>query len=230
MNAVDAILWNNCSRGDDAACRELILSYLYLVKTWARRISRIATWTSQEDLIQEGVIGLINAVRKFDPNRNVPFERYASPYIRGAILDSSDLTRELARRQQEICGKIKRVAAQLTKILQRNPTIEEVADETSLTPEQILNAIDAMGVAFAGELSSADEAQASYGVQSPQQETAVLIHDALSRLSERERSVVTCYYLEDQSHEEIARRFNLTVSNVIKIRQRAIKKLRKYLT
>src|SRR6185295_12443544 len=230
MNAVDAILWNNCNRGDDAACRELILSYLYLVKAWARRISRMATWTSQEDLIQDGVIGLINAVRNFDPNRNVPFERYASPYIRGAIFDSSDLTRELARRQQEICGKIKRVAAQLTRILQRNPTIEEVADETSLTPEQIFNAIDAMGVAFAGELSNAEEAQASYGVQRPQQETAALIHDALARLNERERSVVTCYYLEDQSHEEIARRFNLTVSNVIKIRQRAIKKLRKYLT
>jgi len=230
MNSVDAILWINCSRGDDAACRELILSYLYLVKIWARRISRMANWTSQEDLIQDGVIGLINAVRNFDPSRKVPFERYASPYIRGAILDSSDLTRELARRQQEICGNIKRVAAQLTKILQRNPTIDEVADETSLTPEQIRNAIDAMGVAFAGELSSAEEAEAAYGVQRPQQETAVVIHDALSRLTERERSVVTCYYLEDQSHEEIARRFNLTVSNVIKIRQRAINKLRKYLT
>ena len=230
MNAADAILWNNCSRGDDSACRELILSYLYLVKTWARRISRMANWTSQEDLIQDGAIGLINAVRKFDPNRNVPFERYASPYIRGAILDSSDVTRELARRQQEICGKIKRVAAQLTKMLQRNPTIDEVADETSLTPEQILNAIDAMGVAFAGELSSAEETQAAYGVQRPQQETGALLHDALSRLSERERSVVTSYYLEDRPHEEIARRLGLTESNVSKIRQRAIKKLREYLT
>src|SRR4029078_2534890 len=149
-----------------------------------------------------------------DPNRNVPFERYASPYIRGAILDSSDVTRKLARRQQEICAKIKRVAAQLTKILRRSPTLEEVADETSLTPEQILNAIDAMGVAFAGELSGAEEPEAEYGVERPQQETAALIHDALSRLSERERSVVTCYYLEDQPHEEIARRLGLTESNV----------------
>jgi len=230
MNAADAILWNNCSRGDDSACRELILSYLYLVKTWARRISRMANWTSQEDLIQDGAIGLINAVRKFDPNRNVPFERYASPYIRGAIFDSSDVTRELARRQQEICAKIKRVAAQLTEILQRIPTIEEVAHETSLTPEQIRNALDAVGVAFAGELSRREEPEAEYGVQRPQQETAVLIHDALSRLSERERSVVTYYYLEDQSDAEIARRLGLTESNVSKIRQRAIKKLRKYLT
>jgi RNA polymerase sigma factor for flagellar operon FliA len=229
MNEDELRLWKRYSQGNEAAHKELILSYLYLAKIWARRISRIASWANQEDLLQEGVIGLINAIRGFDPSRDVPFERYANQYIRGAILDSSELTRELTRRQQEICRIIKHADAELTRVLQRNPTIEEVADETGLSVEQMTNAICAMGIAFAREPLDAEEPPAPIRVELAQQERTIVIQDALSRLSKRERSVVICYYWEDQSHEEIARRLELTVSNATKIRQRAIRKLRKEL-
>ncbi len=230
MNEAELVLWTNCRQGNDAACKELTLSYLYLVKKWARRISRIANWANQEDLIQDGVIGLINAVKKFDPNRGVAFERYASPYIRGAIFDSSELTRELARRQEEICRKVKRADVELAKMLQRNPTVTEVADKTGLSVDQIMNAIDAMGVAFAGELCDADEPSASGGVEPARQETVVVIQDAVSRLSEREQSIVSSYYWQDQSHGEIANRLGLSTHNVTKIRQRALYKLRELLS
>lgn len=229
MNEEELSLWKNYSQGDEAAHKELILSYLYLVKIWVRRISRVANWANQEDLIQEGVIGLINAIRNFDSSRDVPFERYANHYIRGAILDSSELTRDLPRRQEEICRKIKSVDAELTKMLQRNPTIDEVAERTGFSVEQINNAIDAMGVAFAREQCDKEEPSALSSIESASQERTVVIQDALSRLSKREQSVVICYYWEDQSHEEIAQRLELTVSNATKIRQRAIRKLRKLL-
>lgn len=229
MNEAELALWTDCGQGIEAACKELILSYFYLVKKWARRISRIANWANQEDLIQDGVIGLINAIKKFDPHRGVAFERYASPYVRGAIFDSSELTRDLARRQEEICRKIKRADIELTRTLERNPTVDEVAHNTGLSVDQIMNAIDAMGVAFARELNDANEPSSTGGVQPARQERAAVIQDALARLSEREQSVIDFYYWQGQSHEEIARQLGLTVSNSSQIRKRAIRKLRKLL-
>jgi RNA polymerase sigma factor (sigma-70 family) len=222
-------LWERYRQGDDVAREELILAYLYLVKAWAKRITRFANWANQEDLVEEGIIGLIKAIERFDLETGVEFKYFAKDYIRGTIFDSSELTRGLARQQEEFYRKIKYVDSVLTRTLQRNPTIEEVADETGLSVEQIMFAIDAMGVAFAGELPDVQEPAAVGRVEFPRQEQAAIIQDVLARLSEREQSIVVDYYWEDQSHDDIAQSHGLSVSNVIKIRQRAVKKLRQLL-
>jgi RNA polymerase sigma factor (sigma-70 family) len=229
MTEDELSLWERYRNGDDVAREELILAYLYLVKVLAKRISRMANWANQEDLIEEGIIGLIKALERFDPKMGVGFKYFAKDYIRGTIFDSSEITRGLARQQEESYRKIKHVESALTRTLQRNPTIEEVACETGLSVEQIMFAIDAMGVAFAEELPDAQEPSAVSRVELPPQEQAAIIQDGLSRLSEREQSIVVSYYWEDQSHDEIAQSHGLSVSNVIKIRQRAVKKLRQLL-
>ena len=150
-------LWERYRQGDEVAREELILAYLYLVKAWAKQISRFANWANQEDLIEEGIVGLIKAIERFDLEKGVAFKYFAKDYVRGTIFDSSELTRGLARQQEEFYRKIKHVDSVLTRKLQRNPTIEEVADETGLSVEQIMFAIDAMGVAFAGELPDVHE-------------------------------------------------------------------------
>ena len=215
-------LWERFSRGDEPARKELILFYLPLVEEWAKRISRAASWADLKDLKQDGVMGLMKAIERFDPGRGVEFKYFARTYIRGAIFDGSELTRDLARQQEEICRKINRVEADLIKTLQRNPTVEEIAERTALTVEQIRNAVDAMGIAFAGALPDSED----HPVETPQSETAMLVRDALSQLKEREALILTYYYLEGQPPQEIAKRLGLTVSNVTKIRQRAIIKLR----
>src|SRR5262245_886620 len=229
MRADEVSLWKRCVCGDDAAKNELVLIYLALAEVIAKRIARSAGWANWEDLRQDGVIGLIKAVRRFDPHRGVEFRVFAKRYIRGEIFDSSELTRDLARRQQEIHRKVRLAEQVLTSTLQRNPTIEEVAEEAELTIEQIRNAIDAMDVAFAGELPANYQSPAFEGFEDANQEMKILIEDALSRLSEREQSIVIYYYWEGASHDEIARRLRLTASNVAKIRQRAIVKLSKQL-
>lgn len=222
-------LWDRLGQGDEEARKELILSYLPLVEVLAKRIARSTGWANWEDLRQDGVIGLIKATAKFDAGRGAQFKTFAKHYIRGAIFDSSELTRELARRQEEVCRKIRQAEDELTKTLQRNPTIEEIAKKTELTIDQIQNAIDAMGLAFAGEFPDAKDLSVLNRVEAAQQEETILIQDALSQLGEREGEILTSYYLEDQQPQEIARRLGLTVSNVTKIRQRAIIKLRKLL-
>lgn len=229
MTEDEVKLWDRYRQGDEAAREELILTYLYIVKVWAKRISRAANWANQEDLIADGIIGLIRALERFDIRMGVAFKYFARDYVRGTIFDGSELTRGLARQQEETYRKIKYAELTLTRSLQRNPTIEEVAEHTRLSVEQIKFAIDAMGVAFAGELPNIEEPAAANVVLVPRQEQAAVVQDALSRLNDREKSIIACYYWEDKSHDEIAQSHGLTVSNVIKIRQRALVKLREML-
>lgn len=229
MNADELSLWTRCRQGEEAARKELILLYLPLAIFWAKKISMIAGWANLEDLKQDGVIGLMKAIKRFDPSQGVKFKAFARGFIRGAIFDSSEFTRDLARRQKEIYLMTRRAEVELTKALQRNPTIQEVAERTELTIQQIQSAIDAMGVASAGELPDPEGAPASRMVETPHPERTIMLLEALSQLSAREQEIIRLYYWEDRSPEEIAQRLRLKVSNVIKIRQRAIKKLGKVL-
>lgn len=221
-------LWERHGQQDAAAQKELILFYLPLVDVLAKRIAR-RTGANWEDLRQDGAIGLIKAIARFDPRQSVPFRAFAKHYICGSIFDSSELTRDMTRRQEEIYRKLRETEAQLTQTLQRNPTMEEVAEKAELTIEQILNAIDARGVAFAGGMPDAENTPASWAPEAPRPERTIFLLEALAHLNEREQEIIRLYYWEDQPHEEIAQRLGLTPSNVTKIRQRAIGRLRKRL-
>lgn len=228
MTPYEINLWRGSREGNDAARQELIRRYLPLVEVLAKRLARIAgaCW---EDLRQDGAIGLIKATNRFDPTYGTPFRVFAKPYIRGAMFDSSDLTRDMARRQEENYRKFRQTEGELTQTLQRNPTIEEVAQKTGLTVEQIRTAIDARSVAFAGAMPDAEDPPMPERVDAPAPERTLYVLEALAHLSDREQEIVSLYYWEDQPHDEIAQSLGLTVSNVIKIRQRAIDKLRKRL-
>lgn len=228
MTEDELILWERYGQRDETAQKELILFYLPLVDLLAKRIAR-NTGAYWEDLRQDGALGLIKAIARFDPGQGTPFIAFARHYIRGAIFDSSELTHATARRQDEIYRKIRQTEEALTQTLQRNPTIEEVAKKAGLSSEQIHNAIDARGVAFAGALPDAEDPPAARLIESPQSERQIFLLEALAHLRPREQEIIRLYYWEDQPHEEIAGKLGLTVSNVTKIRQRAVGKLREVL-
>lgn len=221
-------LWLRHGEGVESARRELILLYIPFVDFLAKRIAR-STRANWEDLRQDGVIGLIKAIARFDPGQGVPFRAFAKWHISGAIFDSAGLTRDIARRQEPIYRKVRQTEDELTCTLQRDPTIEEVAEKAGLTVEQIRNANDARNVAFAEELPNGEDPQLSSLIVSPEPELTLLLLEALAHLDQREQEVIRLYYWEGESHEEIARELEATISNVTKIRQRAIGKLRKVL-
>lgn len=221
-------LWGGPGQRDEGSRRELILFYLPLVDILAKRIAR-RTGANWEDLRQDGSIGLMKAIDRFDPGQGAPFRAFAKHHIRGAIFDSGELTRDIARRQEEIYRKMRRTTDELTQTLERNPTIEEVAKEAELTIEQMLNAIDARGVSFPGALPDTEDPSVSGMFESPRPERTIFLLEALDCLNQREKQIINLYYWQGQPHGEIARGLGLTVSNVTKIRQRAIDKLRKHL-
>src|SRR6185295_9432098 len=91
-------LWDRYRQRDETARKELIVSYLPLVKLLAKRIAGSASWANWEDLVQDGVIGLIKAIERFDPGKGTPFRAFATHYIRGAIFDNFELTRDMTHR------------------------------------------------------------------------------------------------------------------------------------
>ncbi len=228
MTTEELGLWERYGQGEEAARKALILLYLPMVEPLARRIARSAGWTDWEDLRQDGIIGLMQAMARFDPRRGVAFKTFARFYIRGANFDSSELTRALARRQQEICRQVREAEAELTAMLQRQPTLEEVERATGLSGEQILMAMDAVGLTFADALADADT-EAVAATEPARSETTTLVREALAQLTERAARIVIYYYVEGRSTREISRQLDLSVSNVTKIRQRAMRKLSKLL-
>jgi RNA polymerase sigma factor (sigma-70 family) len=229
MNSDELNLWTRCREGDDAVRKELVLLYLPLAIFWAKKISMSAGWANTEDLKQEGIIGLIKAVERFDPSRGVSFKAFARSSICGAIFDSSEFTRGLARLPKENYRKIRRAEVELSNAMQRNPTIEEVAEKTDLTIKQISNSLDAIGVASAVEIPDLEDAVAVRMVETPDPESTIMLLEAISRLSAREQEIIRLYYWEDQSPEEIAQRLGMKASNATKIRQRANDKIGKLL-
>lgn len=221
MTEYESKLWDHL----ETARKELILFYLPLVDLQAKHIAR-STGVNWEDLRQDGTFGLIDAIARFDPGKGVPFAAFARQYIRGAILDSPELTHNLTRQQEEIWRKISRIENELTQTLQRNPTIAEVAEKADLKVEQIRLAIDARGVAFAGELPETEDLLPANLIETPRPERMILLLELLARLSVREQTIIQLYYWQAQSHEEIAQTLGLTAGNVTKIRQRALEKLR----
>ncbi len=219
-------LWVRFREGDETARRALLERYLRQVNVLAAQIARSAGWADWRDLQQDGVIGLMQAMKRFDLSHDGDFPNFARSHIRGAILDGSELTRSLARRQHEFYRQIKAADAELSQSLGRPPTRAEVTEKTGLSEEQMRNALAAVGVAFAAEPVEADTTAVVNKTPAAQLEAAILVREVLTRLDEQEAQIISYYYLEDQSSQEISRRLGLTVSNVTKIRQRALSKLR----
>jgi len=220
MTKGDSMLWQD----DKSTREELVLKYLPLVDVIAKRIAK-AGRCNWEDLRQEGTIGLLRAIEKYDPTAGKRFEAFAKYYISGAIFDSSELTRELARRQDEIYRAVIRSQEKLFRDRATPPGIDEVAETTGFTSEQILNAIDARRIAFAEELPAGDFG----GIDVPQIEKKIYLNELIDSLGAIEQQIIRLYYLKDWTAEQIGGQLAIKPGAVQKTRQRALGKLRKRL-
>ena len=131
-------LWLEYRRTGDKAIRDrLILTYAPLVKYVAGRLgSGLPAHVDDDDLISYGLLGLIGAIERYDPDRDVKFETYAIARIKGAIIDELRAMDWVPRSVRARAREIERAIAELEKKLMRAPTDEEIANAVGLTEDE----------------------------------------------------------------------------------------------
>jgi RNA polymerase sigma-B factor len=229
-------------RTKDIALRDRLISqHLYLVQTVARRFSGMGE--PQEDLLQEGAMGLINAVDLYDPDRGVQFSTYATHLVEGQIRhylrDKGKLIKQPAW-VQELTTKILRAAEALTQELNREPSVAEVAARVGTTPENVQRMLEAKERSKVASLDAATAEEDGAPAIDPEKlrtqmldeahlpiEDRIFLREAMSKLKALEREVVHHFYFLDLNQTEIARRLGISVNYASYLLRGAVAKLRK---
>jgi len=238
-------LWRRfkAKKSDPKAREGLILHYSPLVKFVAGRVGvGLPRNVDHGDLASYGTFGLIDAIDKFDLDRGIKFETYAVNRIRGAILDELRGLDWVPRSVRARAREIQRSLGELEHKLERTPTDDELATQVGVSVGELQNSlaeISTLGLVALDELLSPDTRDsASVGemLADPKaldpsgnfekDETRYFLADAVTRLAERERLVVTLYYYEGLTLAEIGGVLGVTESRVCQIHTKAVMSLR----
>ena len=136
-------LWRQYKKDGDVQARDrLILNYAPLVKYVAGRMgSNFPSHVDESDLISYGLLGLIGALERFEPDRNIKFETYAIARIKGSILDELRSLDWVPRSVRSIARKIEKSSAALENKLHRAPTDEEIARDLDISDDEFQEAL-----------------------------------------------------------------------------------------
>jgi RNA polymerase sigma factor for flagellar operon FliA len=207
----------------------LVLQYAPLVKYVAGRLrSGLPHNVDTNDLVSEGVFGLIDAIEKFDLGRGLEFQTYAVPRIKGAMIDALRSQDWVPRSVREKLRAIEKAHAVLVERLGRTPSEEEIAAEMGITPKA-LNGLYAKvsytSIAAVEDLVVVDEAPApGAALEDDAVKEALLRH--VRDLRERDQIIVALYYYEGFTLAEIGQVLGVTESRVSQLHTRAMLALR----
>jgi RNA polymerase sigma factor for flagellar operon FliA len=224
---------------------QIVLEHAPLIRYIVNRIAvRLPSHIDLDDLHNTGVIGLMDAIEKYDPEKNCKFKTYAEFRIKGAILDQLRSLDWVPRSVRQKGRRLERAYGEVEQRLGRSASEEEVADSLGLQLDkfhELLNQVRGVSLVNLEELrgtSSDGERTGSYAdivedvhSENPfsalkQQETRHVIGDTISSLPEKERLVLTLYYYEDLNMKEIGSILGITESRVCQIHTKAVGRLR----
>jgi RNA polymerase sigma factor for flagellar operon FliA len=239
-------VWQDYRRTRDKALRDrLILNYAPLVKYVAGRLGGgLPAHVDEGDLVSYGLLGLIGAIERFDPAREIKFETYAISRIKGSIIDELRSLDWVPRSVRSRAREIERAMLDLENKLRRPPTDAEIAAAIGITEDEFqdsLTAISRTSVAALDELwqvssSGGDAVSLIDMIEDPHAEDPTremsatelreALADAIQRLPDREKLVITLYYYEELTLREIGEVLGVTESRVSQLHTKAILRLK----
>jgi RNA polymerase sigma factor for flagellar operon FliA len=239
-------MWRKFKEDSDKQARErLILRYAPLVKYVAGRVSvGLPQNVDTADLVSNGMFGLIDAIEKFDPDRAIKFETYAVTRIRGAIIDELRSFDWVPRSVRQKARNVERSYASLLSGLGRNPTDEEVAEDMGISIKslrQVFRQVSYVHVAALDELLSlggdkSDRVTLGDTIPDEQsddpvsafeaEETKEILGAVVSDLPEREMIVISLYYYEGMTLNEVGQVLGVTESRACQLHTKAVMQLR----
>jgi RNA polymerase sigma factor for flagellar operon FliA len=235
------IQWAALANGDASAREQLLREHISLVHHVARQLSRaLAARVDIDEMVSCGTLGLIDALDAYDPQRGLAFSTFAVPRIRGAILDELRRQDHVPRSVRRKTRQISQARETLTRIFGRAVKDAEVAEHLGIDLPTLWkwesDTEGAVQISLSESGDDDDETEGS-GVVGVREESSAddeltreqeytIVREAVKRLREKERTVISLYYFEQLKLHEIAAVLGLTESRVSQIRTSALRKLR----
>jgi RNA polymerase sigma factor FliA len=242
-------LWRRYkSDGDQGARERLVVAYSPMVKFVAGRLGAgLPSHVEDADLISYGLMGLIGAIERFEPERGIKFETFAMTRIRGAIIDELRSLDWVPRSVRSRAREIEEAQRKLEHELQRAPSEEELADKLDISEDELQEAlleianssVYALDELWAISDASGDQVSlldtiSDPAASDPQEaldtsEIKENLAEAIASLPEREQLVVALYYYESLTLREIGEVLGVTESRVSQLHTKAVMRLKSQL-
>lgn len=226
----------------DNEVHRLIEEHLPLVRHVVFQVAvHFPRHVDREELATAGALGLVEAARRYDESRGVPFDRFAAQRIRGAILDAVRAADWAPRSVRTLARKLEQVEQQLATKLGRVPNAHEKAEALGMAPDELRRLQDRMfrSVVLALEYEVADDDEeltlvdvlADDHTKEPSEELEsrelhAYLRDAVGLLPERHRLVIVGYFLEGRKSQDLAQLLGVTESRISQLRSEALAMLR----
>lgn len=226
---------------------DLIMEYAPLIKFIAQKIAvRLPSHIELDDLISSGVIGLMDAIEKYDPKRDNKFKTYAEFRVRGAILDELRAQDWVPRSVRDKAKMLDRAVVELEAQLGRTAADEEIASKLNISIEEFYDLVNqvrpvsVLSIDEASTFSNVDKMSIlnlleSCKINNPLNQLKLksikgIVTGAIEDLPERQRLVLSLYYYEDMNLKEIGKILRVTESRVSQLHAQAISRLRSKLS
>ena len=230
-------LWEKYFKEKSVELRnELVMQYIDQVKSIVlRMVPTYRGYSSYDDMLSCGILGLMDAIEKYDPSKNVKFEYYAAMRIRGEIIDN---IRKQDWAPSSLRRKIKAIniaANELENSLSRTPTDEEIAQYLGMDEEEIQKTLEKshmFNIIYFEEMTQDDHLWESADPDESMEEKVEgsemvdLLGGFIDDLSEKEKMVITLYYYEEMKLKEIANLLGVSESRASQIHSKAVMLLR----
>lgn len=237
-------LWKRYKGSRDPDARErIILRYAHFVKYVAGKVGiAMPSYVDFDDLVSYGIFGLIDAIEKYDPTTNIKFVTYAQMRIRGAILDGLRVMDWVPRNVRSSSRQLEKILYELEQQLGRGPTDEEVGAALNISQPELEKLYNEMRkglmmsldeFAYDDDSGNVAKYQMVENIQARNPELNMeteavknVLVEAIEKLTDQERLVISLYYYRDLTIKEVANIMNLSDSRVSQLHTKAILRLR----